>query len=192
MQHPGADLGIQLPSMLKYKYHKDKEVRYEFLSTGVNGYSIVYSIQIDHVVLGKGKPGGSWHRMDPNLRTLSLSAWMSLPNLNFDDWEQRYKSNHEDQTIDDIDSHSHDNLNDENKNTDRQLSSIETGDDISKEVKTRALIASVAEYYENYVHLMNLDKFFRNDTVVVNIRQIKENEKFNNSKFENARWIVHG
>lgn len=127
--------------------------------------------------------------MDPSLRTLSLSTWMSLPNLNFDDWEQRYKSPHH--TID-IESHSHDNSNDANKNIDRQLSSIASADDISQEVKTRALIASVAEYYENYVHLMNLDKFFRNDTIVVNIRQIKENEKFNNSKFENARWIVHG
>ena len=143
------------------------------------------------MVLGKGKPGGSWHKMDPNLRTLSLSAWMSLPNLNFDDWERHYKSSREDHTVD-IESGSHDNLNDESKKTDRHLRSIENGGDISKEVKTRALIADVAEYYENYVHLMNLDKFFRNDTVVVNIRQIKENEKFNNSKFENARWIVHG
>jgi hypothetical protein len=124
------------------------------------------------VVLGKGKPGGSWHRMDPALRTLSLSAWMSLPNLNFDDWHrQHHKSNREDQ----IDNETLP----ENKN-------------ISEEVKTRALVASVAEYYEHYVHLMNLDKFFRNDTVVVSIRQARENEKFNNSKFENARWIVHG
>lgn len=128
--------------------------------------------------------------MDPNLRTLSLSAWMSLPDLNFDDWERRFKSSQE-QLSDALVSPSNDNLN-ENKNTDRQLSGTASGDDISKEVKTRALIASVAEYYENYVHLMKLDKFFRNDTVVVNIRQIKENEKFNNSKLENGRWIVHG
>lgn len=121
--------------------------------------------------------------MDPNLRTLSLSTWMSLPNMNFDDWKRQYKSrnDHENQLA-----NSNDNLND--PKSDRSL--IEG--DLSEEVKTRALVASVAEYYENYVHLMNLDKFFRNDTVVVNIRQIKENEKFNNSKFENARWIVHG
>lgn len=131
-------------------------------------------------MLGKGKPGGSWHRMDPNLRTLSLSAWMSLPNLNFDDWQQEYQARDEDDSTSDIGS---DNLQHEYRSLNRQL---------SEEVKTRALVASVAEYYENYVHLMKLDKFFRNDTVVVNIRQIKENEKFNNSKFENARWIVHG
>lgn len=37
--------------------------------------------QIDHVVLGKGPPGGSWHKMDPNILTLSLGSWMSLPGL---------------------------------------------------------------------------------------------------------------
>jgi hypothetical protein len=142
-------------------------------------------------VLGKGKPGGSWHRMDPNLRTLSLSAWMSLPGFSFDEWERQYKSQPEDRLSDDSEVHIHDSLEDESKNTERKSSSIGKCD-ISEEVKTRAVVASVAEYYENYVHLMKLDKFFRNDTVVVSIRQVKENEKFNNSKFENARWIVHG
>lgn len=36
--------------------------------------------------MGTGPPGGSWHRMNPNLRTLSLSAWMSLPGLDFNTW----------------------------------------------------------------------------------------------------------
>lgn len=27
LQHPGADLGMKLPCMLKYKYNKDKEVK---------------------------------------------------------------------------------------------------------------------------------------------------------------------
>lgn len=132
-------------------------------------------------MLGKGKPGGSWHRMDPNLRTLSLSAWMSLPDLNFDDWERQHKS-YTDDTESHL-SHSHDNSRHANKSCERQL---------SEEVKTRALVASVAEYYESYVHLMKLDKFFRNDTVVIGIRPVKESEKFNNSKFDGARWIVHG
>lgn len=39
-------------------------------------------------MLGKGPPGGSWHRMDPNLRTLSLSAWMSLPGFDFNQWNE--------------------------------------------------------------------------------------------------------
>ncbi|XP_058057550.1 oxidative stress-induced growth inhibitor 2-like [Anopheles bellator] len=70
LQHPCADLGMDLPSMVEYRYHPEK--------------------QIDHLVLGRGPPGGSWHRMDPNLRTLSLAAWMSLPGLPFADWESRH------------------------------------------------------------------------------------------------------
>ncbi|KAG4066713.1 hypothetical protein HA402_007349 [Bradysia odoriphaga] len=71
LQNPCADLGMDLPSMLRYEYNPEN--------------------QIDHVVLGKGKPGGSWHRMDPNLKTLSLAAWMSLPNFDFATWESLNK-----------------------------------------------------------------------------------------------------
>lgn len=63
---------------------------------------------------------------------------------------------------------------------------------ISEEVKTRALVNHVASYYADYVHLMNLDKFFRNDTVVLSIRQIKENEQCKFTSALNARWIVNG
>ncbi|XP_041782482.1 oxidative stress-induced growth inhibitor 2-like [Anopheles merus] len=70
LQHPCADLGMDLPPMVEYRHHPEKE--------------------IDHLVLGRGPPGGSWHRMDPNLRTLSLAAWMSLPGLPFADWESRH------------------------------------------------------------------------------------------------------
>lgn len=101
-----------------------------------------------------------------------------MPGFSFDEWEQQYKSKAQPD-----DAEVHDSLHD----------SGGTGKcDISEEVKTRAVVASVAEYYEHYVHIMKLDKFFRNDTVVVSIRQVKENEKFNNSKLENARWMVHG
>lgn len=153
--------------------------------------------------------------MDPNLRTLSLSAWMSLPNLGFDDWLAM-------RNVDDNDCDScqcnQNNNNSKNKNTkicnkrdenSHNLSNLTTAaassptavknrkkhciheSTISDEVKTRALINRVAEYYADYVHLMKLDKFFRNDTVVVSIRQIKENEKCKFSSSD-ARWIVHG
>lgn len=61
---------MTLPSMLHYKNHPER--------------------RIDHVVLGKGPPGGSWHRMDPNLRTLSLSTWMSLPGYDYHTWEEAH------------------------------------------------------------------------------------------------------
>lgn len=154
--------------------------------------------------------------MDPNLRTLSLSAWMSLPNLNFDEWliqkelqEQQQQTNKSCQCDDDDDnddgndgcydektifSSSHNNLTTDGGKSDGKRSrnkahSMSDAIAVSEEVKTRALVHHVAEYYADYVHLMKLAKFFRNDTVVVSVRQVKENEK---SKFFNARWIVHG
>lgn len=38
--HPGADLGLELPSLLQWRHHSDK--------------------QVDHVVLGTSPPGGAW------------------------------------------------------------------------------------------------------------------------------------
>ncbi|CAG9762187.1 unnamed protein product [Ceutorhynchus assimilis] len=60
--HPYADLGIDLEPLI------------EFRQTGK---------EIDHVVLGRGPPGGSWHRIDPDVLTLSLGSWMALPGLPF-------------------------------------------------------------------------------------------------------------
>lgn len=39
------------------------------------------------MVIGTGPPGGTWHKMDPNVRTLSLSSWMSLPGYSYGEWE---------------------------------------------------------------------------------------------------------
>lgn len=37
------------------------------------------SLQIDHIVLGRGPPGGSWHTFPRTVRTLSPAAWLALP-----------------------------------------------------------------------------------------------------------------
>lgn len=68
LQNPCADIGMTLPTMLQYRHHAERSV--------------------DHVVLGKGPAGGSWHRMDPKLRTLSLATWMSLPGYDYQAWEE--------------------------------------------------------------------------------------------------------
>nr|XP_023028046.1 oxidative stress-induced growth inhibitor 2-like [Leptinotarsa decemlineata] len=68
--HPGADIGLEMEPLV------------EFRKTGN---------KIDHVVLGKGPPGGSWHRMDPQILTLSLASWMSLPGLPFHSTDSREK-----------------------------------------------------------------------------------------------------
>jgi hypothetical protein len=122
--------------------------------------------------------------MDKNLRTLSLAEWMSLPNLNFNEWEEKYKSKLSNSDV-------HDDVSDDLATSERN-SNNNFERSISEEVKTRALVASVADYYASYVKLMNLERFFRSETIVTKIRQVKKNETFNNSKFENARWIVQG
>ncbi|XP_059473649.1 oxidative stress-induced growth inhibitor 1-like isoform X2 [Neocloeon triangulifer] len=60
---PCADLGVDSEPLLGWQYHPDKYV--------------------DHVVLGKGPPGGSWQTMDGSVLTISLSRWMELPGLDF-------------------------------------------------------------------------------------------------------------
>jgi len=87
---------------------------------------------------------------------------MSLPNLNFNTWKRLYK---------------HDNCDDAIELENEEAAAV--ADD------TRALVRDVAEYYESYVRLMNLDKFFRNESVVVLIRKLKSSD-------DQGRWIIYG
>lgn len=43
LNHPCADLGLELPSLLEWHHHPE--------------------CQVDHIVIGKGPPGGSWQVM---------------------------------------------------------------------------------------------------------------------------------
>jgi hypothetical protein len=43
LNHPCADLGLELPSLLEWHHHP--------------------GCQVDHIVIGKGPPGGSWQVM---------------------------------------------------------------------------------------------------------------------------------
>lgn len=74
LNHPDADLGVEAPSFLKWAPNRDK--------------------CIDHVVLGRGPPGGAWQRMEQNALTLSLSHWMELPNMSYKEWEQERIRDH--------------------------------------------------------------------------------------------------
>ncbi|XP_073986411.1 oxidative stress-induced growth inhibitor 2-like isoform X2 [Rhodnius prolixus] len=71
MLHPGADQGLDLDPLIEWRCHK----------------------RIDHVVIGKGPPGGAWQAMDSNILTLSLSSWMELPGMRFEEWEKEAYSN---------------------------------------------------------------------------------------------------
>lgn len=244
----------------------------------IYSYHFFFFFQIDHVVLGKGPPGGAWHRMDPNLRTLSLSAWMSLPGLDFNTWNEthpigleyplsvcrskkrpilkslmnnnnlihNYKehnsskckqckrhqflannsicrltsskhsvcNNNEGETVALCCRHSKETA--ENETGSSVTSNLKTvslearlnGDNTisnkivptqlprrvlsvkrqqSKEVQTRALVSRVAQYYEDYVHEMGLDKYFCNDTVVTSVKPIH-----NCTTNKKAQWLVSG
>ena len=50
LQKPEADLGLEEPSLLKWRSNRDK--------------------QVDHVVLGRGQPGGIWQASWFNLLLL--------------------------------------------------------------------------------------------------------------------------
>ncbi|GAB6032582.1 Oxidative stress-induced growth inhibitor 2 [Chamberlinius hualienensis] len=68
LNHPDADLGVDLPSCLNWLYHPDR--------------------RIDHVVIGRSLPGGSWQNMEQSALTLSLEPWMDMPGYRFKDWEK--------------------------------------------------------------------------------------------------------
>lgn len=196
LQHPCADLGYELPSMLKYKYHPDKE--------------------ISHIVLGKDEPGGAWHRMDPNIRTLSLSAWMSLPGFDFKTWqeEQQVKlnklctvckknqlNNNQDNILmsktkfllckcDNKNQKQYSNNN--NSNNEIKLAMDKTLSNKSSNEETRALTSDIAEYYKNYVTKMNLRKYFQNNVIVTSVLPLNKQDAIECNYNRSARWIVTG
>eukprot|EP00092_Neocalanus_flemingeri_P014280 GFUD01015401.1.p1 GENE.GFUD01015401.1~~GFUD01015401.1.p1 ORF type:complete len:650 (+),score=128.51 GFUD01015401.1:268-2217(+) len=68
LQKPEADLGLEEPSLLEWRFNPEK--------------------QVDHIVLGRGQPGGIWQTLDGSLLTVSLGAWMELPNFTMAEWKE--------------------------------------------------------------------------------------------------------
>lgn len=115
---PYTDVGGVYPSSLVWKYDPQKA--------------------IPHIIIGRGRPGGSWQYMEPNLKSLSLGSWLDLPLYSFSDWtvEQQQKELNNQQSTD------FDHM-------------------TKKDVKTgRVLVGSVAEYYADYVVRMGLSENF--------------------------------
>lgn len=188
--------------------------------------------------------------MDPNLRTLSLSAWMSLPGLDFNTWMAKQALDANIETTNAITkpiklnkqcTNANQNKNCENnwwrclsgngnanaiqnnhgkQCTDRPIfenSHIEPNAlqvklqtangnmvttelvhtpvprrvlsvrrQVSREVQTRALVCDVAQYYENYVNEMNLERYFHNNTIVTCVKP------FVSAVNKRVRWLVRG
>lgn len=57
--NPCADLSLDVPSLVDWRFEPEK--------------------QIDHIVLGTGPPGGSWHCFEASPRTVSPARWLALP-----------------------------------------------------------------------------------------------------------------
>lgn len=159
------------------------------------------TLQIDHIVLGKGPPGGAWHRMDPNLRTLSLSAWMSLPGFDFPTWEQFNADTRAATTVPDnetppttpVEAVGNAQPTDKSPLQRRNLSlkQRQQKGGSHNEVETRALISRVAAYYEDYVREMGLSENFWNDVTVTNVFPVRIHGH-HPKPLKAARWMVVG
>ncbi|XP_074645233.1 oxidative stress-induced growth inhibitor 2-like [Tubulanus polymorphus] len=71
LYHPNADLGMEDPSAVTWK-HDSSHI-------------------INHMVLGKGPPGGVWQTLEGGIQTVSLGNWMELPDMPFKEWSTQYR-----------------------------------------------------------------------------------------------------
>ncbi|XP_043247767.1 oxidative stress-induced growth inhibitor 1-like [Colletes gigas] len=155
LQHPCVDAGLDLPSLLTWKsleQHPEHKV-------------------IDHVVLGKGQPGGAWQTMDPNVLTISLNRWMSFPDLEIREWEKL------------IESEQH-----------RLASSTDDGPFQEKlnasKTPSRISVGTVAAYYKDYVRRKGLEQYFQCGTTVTSVRPVRVS---NVDEADNRYgWMVEG
>ena len=132
--------------------------------------------------------------MDPNLRTLSLAAWMSLPGYDFSTWDAK---NPQPTTEAEAESEQVEAPSQQNESVDasplqrRNLRLKEKGKAAS-DVQSRALISRVAAYYESYVREMGLEKNFWNNVTVTNVFPIRVQGHAQSRSMKSARWMVVG
>jgi len=131
LQRPNTDLGFEQGSCLEWTYNSDHVV--------------------NHLVLGCGPPGGSWHDMQGSQLTLSLNNWLELPGFDFQDWLREHK---------------HDNV--------RKPCTLSKSDsaDVGN-TYNRATASHVAQYYKDYVDKMNLSKYIKTDCKVLSVKRGK-------------------
>ena len=122
--HPNADIGENLPSSLSWSYNP------------VDACS--------HVVLGRSRPGGSWHTMKPSTVTLSLSQWLELPLQSFDSWKSSKDNGKEQQP----------------------------GAHSTSLGRLRASAGDIAEYYSSYISQLNLAENFQCGVTVCRVDEL--------------------
>ena len=117
LQKPEADLGLEAPSLLEWR--------------------CVPQGKVEHVVLGRGQPGGVWQSIGKDMLTVSLGGWMELPSL-----------------------------------------------PMSHILKGRADVATVSQYYTDYVKLMGIEEQFRNHTMVTGVKQVQSKSLRNSPELD--------
>ncbi|XP_015109034.1 oxidative stress-induced growth inhibitor 2 [Diachasma alloeum] len=157
LQHPCVDAGLDIPSLLSWQsaeHHPQHRV-------------------IDHVVLGKGPPGGAWHFMDPNVLTISLTRWMSLPGLDLRKWETLVEKEQ---------------LRKSTILRERIRKNCWSRSKGTFEVDSRIPVGTVAAYYKDYVSKMGLTKYFKCGRTVTSVRPLPDASDLD----EGYEWIVQG
>ncbi|XP_068972742.1 oxidative stress-induced growth inhibitor 1-like isoform X1 [Bombus flavifrons] len=170
LQHPCVDAGLDVPSLLTWKsveQHPEHKV-------------------IDHIVLGKGQPGGSWQSMDPNVLTISLNRWMSLPDLDIRQWEMLVESEE---------------LQKANSTEGKPSCMYYAFQEKPSACKTasRISVGTVAAYYKDYVRRKKLEQYFRCETVVTSVRLCCDSRHHHHPQQQQQQqqqdrygWIVDG
>lgn len=128
--------------------------------------------------------------MDPNLRTLSLSAWMSLPGFDFHTWDRLNSSNESVAEDSQIRRETTEVENSPLQRRNLALKQKQQKGPTPNKVQTRALISRVAQYYESYVREMGLEKNFYNNVTVTNVFPVRVHGHQRQLKM--ARWMVVG
>ncbi|XP_011165624.1 oxidative stress-induced growth inhibitor 1 [Solenopsis invicta] len=156
LQHPCVDAGFDVTSLLDWKSADEH-----------SEHTIV-----DHVVLGKGQPGGAWQSMDPNVLTISLSRWMSLPDLDLRHWEKLVEVEQLQKSV----------LTTEN-NVYARLEKLSVC-----KASSRVSVGTVAAYYKDYVRRKGLKQYFRCGTTVTSVRPNSDSPESKGG----YNWIVDG
>ncbi|XP_057325558.1 oxidative stress-induced growth inhibitor 2-like [Microplitis mediator] len=156
LQHPCVDAGLNLPGLLSWRSAE------HFPQQKV----------VNHVVLGKGPPGGAWHFMDPNVLTISLSRWMSLPGLDFQKWERLVGAEQLRKFSILL--------------QDARLSAEPNFDTL--DAMKRIPVGIVAAYYKDYVKKQGLSKYFKTGRTITSVRPILDRKDCE----DNYSWVVKG
>ncbi|CAL1677877.1 unnamed protein product [Lasius platythorax] len=155
LQHPCVDAGLDVASLLDWR-SADEYPEHRV---------------VDHVVLGKGQPGGAWQSMDPNVLTISLSRWMSLPDLDLRHWEKLIEAEQIQEPV----------LTTANIYTRPEELSV-------CKASSRISVGTVAAYYKDYVRRKGLKQYFRCGTTVTSVRSDSDSPESKGG----YNWIVDG